>query len=263
MASPYYTKQPVYLEDPSGRFNNILSNKVHDPSDRVDELVELPGNNSYQLEGHMTEEKHYDLGSSPGETRSNLEIHGPTRLNFPYTPTISIINSASYSQYDLTHSNFQQRAFDSHHNMEINITAPMIVRSEEEALYVYNAAVWLRGTMKMSWMNDKRPGMPPPILRYNAHGIYENVPCVCRGFTWNLDSDIDYVEIPDPTKNQNLNLESLQRQVALGRLDRMIRVPVTNMFVLELAVTYSPKSIRENFSVKDYLSGNLKDKGYV
>ena len=27
MASPYFTKQPVYLEDPSGRFDNILSNK--------------------------------------------------------------------------------------------------------------------------------------------------------------------------------------------------------------------------------------------
>ncbi len=24
MATPYYTKQPVYLKDPSGRFSNIL-----------------------------------------------------------------------------------------------------------------------------------------------------------------------------------------------------------------------------------------------
>ena len=92
-------------------------------------------------------------------------------------------------------------------------------------------------------MKDKDPGMPPPILRFNAHGIYENVPCVIRDFTWNLDSDIDYVEIPG------------NRQI--------MRVPVTNMFVLTLQVTHSPKSIRENFSVRDYLSGRLKDQGYV
>ena len=221
MATPYYTKQPVYLEDPSGRFDNILPNR--ESSSTSSEYSEGP-RSRYAVE--MKNQK--------------------TRLNFPFTPTISVIQSANYSNYDLTHSNFQQRAFDSHTNMELNITAPMIVRSEEEALYVYNAAVWIRSTMKMSWMQDDNPGMPPPILRFNAHGVYENIPCIIRDFTWNLDSDIDYVEIPDPTNNK-----------------KIMRIPVTNMFVLSLSVTYSPKSIRENFSVKDYLAGNLKDKGYV
>jgi hypothetical protein len=221
MATPYYTKQPVYIEDPSRRFDNILPNR--ESSSTSSEYSEGP-RSSYAIE--MKNQK--------------------TRLNFPFTPTISVIQSANYSNYDLTHSNFQQRAFDSHTNMELNITAPMIVRSEEEALYVYNAAVWIRSTMKMSWMQDDNPGMPPPILRFNAHGVYENIPCVIRDFTWNLDSDIDYVEIPDPTNKR-----------------KIIRIPVTNMFVLSLSVTYSPKSIREKFSVKDYLAGNLKGKGYV
>mgnify|MGYP003971645311 CR=1 FL=1 len=212
MASPYYTKQPVYLEEPSGRYNNILTNAV----DGMDNP------NAY--------------------ARKNT----PTRLNFPFTPTISVIQSANYSSYDVTHSNFQQRAFDSHTNMELNITAPMIVRSEEEALYVYNAALFIRSVMKMTWLKDDEPGMPPPILRFNSHGIYENVPCMIRDFTWNLDSDIDYVEIPDPKNSK-----------------KIIRIPVQNMFVLSLSTTYSPKSVRENFSVKDYLAGNLKDKGYV
>ena len=129
MATPYYTKQPVYIEDPSGRFSNILTNEYEGPRNQYAKAL--------------------------------------TRLNFPFTPTISVIQSANYSKYDLTHSNFQQRAFDSHTNMELNITAPMIVRSEEEALYVYNAAVWIRSTMKMSWMQDDNPGMPPPILKGN------------------------------------------------------------------------------------------------
>jgi hypothetical protein len=243
MASPYFTKQPVYLEDPSGRFDNILPNA----ESSLDE-------SEFEREGPANR-----YVSNRAKKMKNQK----TRLNFPYTPTISIINSANYQRYDLTHSNFQQQAFDSHTNMECNITAPMIVRSKEEAEYVFRAATWLRSTMKMSWMKDDNPGMPPPILRFNAHGIYENVPCVIRDFTWNLDSDIDYVEIPDPTKSQLHSVESLQRQVALGRLDKMIRVPVSNMFVLTLAVTYSPKSIREKFSVKDYLNGSLKDQGYV
>ena len=222
MASPYLTKQPVYLEDPSGRFDNILPNTV------------------------ASLDKMRDYEDPQGRYAKKMK-NQTTRLNFPYTPTTSIINSANYSSYDLTHSNFQQRAFDSHMNMEINITAPMIVRSEEEALYVYKAATWIRSTMKMSWKNDVDPGMPPPILRFNAHGIYDDVPCVVRDFTWNLDSDIDYIEIQDPTSDKF----------------KIMRVPVTNMFVLTLSVTYSPKSIRKHFSVKDYLTGNLKDKGYV
>ena len=207
MATPYYTKQPVYLKDPSGRFSNIL--KSNEP---------LVGAAAKQA---MT------------STRNQ------TVLNFPFTPTISVIQSANYNQYDFDHSNFQQRTFVSHSNMDLNVTAPMLVRSEEEAEYVYNAAVWLRSTMKMSWKNDDNPGLPPPILRFYSHGIYENVPCVVRDFTWNLDADIDYVE------------------TAGG-----MRVPVMNTFVLSLSVTHSPRSIRE-FSVKDYLAGNLKDQGYV
>ena len=203
MASPYYTKQTVYLSEPSGRYSNILTKERQGPAGRY-------------------------------------RVNTPTILNFPFTPTISIISSSNYSEYGLTHANFQQRAFDSHSNMDLNVTAPMIVRSEEEAEYVYNAALYIRAVMKMQWLRDNDPGMPPPILRFNAHGVYNNVPCVISDFTWNLDSDIDYVE------------------TASG-----MRVPVSNMFVLSLSTTYSPKSVRENFSVKDYLAGNLKDKGYV
>jgi len=247
MATPYYTKQPVYLEDPSGNFDNILSNTKPDPVvkgptmnviDKPSVWVGEEGRNGYMSKPTY---KQVSLGGAGAMStpRTGYDLHGPTRLNFPFTPTISVIQSANYNSYDFDHSNFQQRAFVSHSNMELNITAPMLVRSDEEAEYVYNASVWLRSTMKMQWANDKNPGQPPPILRFNSHGIYNNIPCVVRDFTWNLDSDIDYVETNG------------------------MRVPVMNMFVLSLTVSYSPKSIRENFSVEDYLAGNLRNKGYV
>jgi len=252
MASPYYTKQPVYLEDPSRRFGNegnILSNfEISHEGEGFDreipEYTTLSKNTT--IDGYFVGFKGSKVKLSDktraslmgGPTLKDYDL-GPTRLNFPFTPTISVIQSATYNSYDFDHSNFQQRAFVNHTNMDLNITAPMIVRSEEEAEYVYNASTWIRRTMKMQWANDDNPGQPPPILRFNAHGIYDNVPCVVRDFTWNLDSDIDYVECNG------------------------MRVPVMNMFVLSLTVSYSPKNIRENFSVKDYLSGNLKDEGYV
>ena len=209
MAIPYKTRQPVYLTDPSGRLTN--------------------------MEG---------IGPSAATDSYNLAVKAS--INFPFTPTISVIQSANYSSYDLTHTNFQQRAFENSSNMDLNITAPMLVRNEEEALYIYNASLFLRSAMKMTFGQDANPGMPPPVLRFSSHGIYENVPCMIRDFTWNLDSDIDYVEIEDP-KNKK----------------KIMRIPVMNMFVLSLTTTYSPKSIRENFSVQEYLKGNLKDQGYV
>jgi len=223
MATPYYTKQPVYLEDPSGKFD-------------VDDEF---GNRSNILNNPNGTDARYKFQGPRNSYFGKDGTASTTRLNFPFTPTISVIQSANYSSYDIDHSNFQQRAFVSHANMDLNITAPMLVRSEEEAEYVYNASVWLRSTMKMQWANDKNPGQPPPILRFNGHGIYNNVPCVVRDFTWNLDSDIDYVNYKD------------------------MRVPVMNMFVLSLTVSYSPKNIREKFSVESYLAGNLKDEGYV
>jgi hypothetical protein len=124
----------------------------------------------------------------------------------------------------------------------------MVVRNAEEAEYVYHAAMFLRGAMKMSFGQDATPGLPPPVLRLYAHGIYENLPCQIRDFTWNLDSDMDYIETT----------------IKDGKGDDIdIRIPVMNMFVFSLQSTYSPKSVRENFSVEDYLSGKLRSQGYV
>ena len=120
------------------------------------------------------------------------------------------------------------------------MTAPVIVRSSSEAETVLQMANFLRGALKMDFgMQSDNAGLPPPILRLDAHGIYKNVPVLIRDFTWNLDSDIDYVETNGA------------------------RVPVQNMFVMSLTTTYSPKNVRKNFNMQDYLSGNLANKGYV
>ena len=169
-----------------------------------------------------------------------LGASGLATLNFPYTPTITVITSTGYSSYDLSHTNFQQRAFDMASNTEFNMTAPIMVRSEAEGQSVLKMAQFLRGALKMDFgRNSTNPGLPPPILRLDAHGIYTNVPVLVRDFTWNLDQDVDYLTIGNS------------------------RVPVQQVFVLSLTTSYSPKNVRENFTYNDFLSGKLSSKGYI
>ena len=170
-----------------------------------------------------------------------LSASGLGTIQFPYTPTLSVITQTGYSSYDLTHSNFQQRAFEMASNTEFNMAAPIIIRSEEEAQSVLKMGQFLRGALKMNFgWRDEDAGLPPPVLRLYAHGIYTNVPILVRDFTWNLDQDVDYIK------------------VASGE-----RVPVQQTFVLSLTTTYSPKNVRDNFTMNDFLSGKLKNKGYI
>jgi len=60
-----------------------------------------------------------------------LGASGLGAIQFPYTPTITVLTSTGYSSYDLSHTNFQQRAFDMSSNTEFNMTAPIIFRSEQ------------------------------------------------------------------------------------------------------------------------------------
>ena len=170
-----------------------------------------------------------------------LSGSGLSTFYFPYTPTITTISSTGYSSYDMTHSNFQQRAFDMATNAEISVTAPFVVENETQGEYLMKAMLFFRGAMKMNFgLNDANRGLPPPILRFNAYGLYENVPVLIRDFTHNLDSDVDYVELSSGAK-----------------------VPVVSNIVLSLTTTYAPKNVRENFTLDNYLSGQMKGNGYV
>jgi hypothetical protein len=125
-------------------------------------------------------------------------------------------------------------------NTELTLAAPIVIENEEQARHILNAMQFFRGAMKMNFgKNDPNKGLPPPVLRFTAHGVYTNVPVLIRDFTYNLDADVDYIEVDD------------------------FRLPVVSTFVLSMTTTYSPKNVRENFTLDAYLSGNLRGSGYV
>ena len=213
---------------------------------------------------------------------------GISRFNFPYTPTVSNIINANYSQAATTHSNFQQAFFESASNASFSVTAPILIENEAQAKHILKALDFFRGSMKMRFgKKDTDRGLPPPVLRFNAHGIYQNVPVVITDFTYNLDADVSYIEIDNPKTSNSTNRQNTYRD-AIMRMERRevedgvmtaegklsppnssgtsgekIRMPVSGTFVFSLMATYSPKSIRENFTLDEYLKGNLRGKGYV
>jgi len=220
-----------------------------------------------------------------------LLFSGIRKFNFPYTPTISNMINTNYTQATTTHSNFQQAFFESAANATFSVTAPILIENEAQAYHILRALDFFRGSMKMRFGKmDNQRGLPPPVLRFNAHGVFQNVPVVLTDFTYNLDADVSYIEIDNKNtvppqaggnrrgevhdilrRNERRPVEDgvmtaegkLSTQNSSGTPDEKIRLPVSGVFVFSLMATYSPKNIRENFTLQEYLRGNLRGKGYV
>lgn len=210
-------------------------------------------NTVYDLENEMSnpynETQHVYIKDPTGRLGSSVSTPIGNQVTgnvfyFPYTPTITNMNSTTYSSYDMTHSNFQQKAFDLSSNAVFSITAPMIARNSEEASSILRGVDFFRGAMKMGFgKNDPFAGLPPVVLQFYAYGIYEAVPVVLTDFTWNLDDSIDYIDFKSSGKP--------------------VRIPTTSTFVLSLQSTYGAKKVRNEFTLRDYASGALRSKGYV
>jgi hypothetical protein len=227
--NPYTDRQPVYITDPSGR----------------------------------------------------LTASGIQTFNFPYTPTVSSIINTNYSSAATTHSNYQQAFFESAANASFTVTAPILIENQAQGRHILKALNFFRGSMKMRFgKEDDQRGLPPPVLRFFAHGVHTNVPVLITDFTYNLDSDVSYIEIDDepafdtpPPLFGGMGSSSAsggsdpaeQEKPTPSRNESSMktRLPVSGMFVMSLITTYSPKSVRENFTLDKYLKGELKGQGYV
>ena len=119
-------------------------------------------------------------------------------LVFPYTPTIAIQSSATYTQLKTTHTNFQFQAFQHSDPGAITITAPMNVEDASQGLYWIAAMHYLRSLTKMFNGIDPKAGNPPPVVQLNGYGqyVFKNVPVVVTQFQTTLDSKCDYISVP-------------------------------------------------------------------
>jgi hypothetical protein len=116
-------------------------------------------------------------------------------LIFPYTPTINITETATYTPVTTIHSNYGFNAYKQSDPGSITITAPMYCEDSTQALYWIAALHYLRSVTKMFSGNDPKSGNPPPVVKFNAYGnyVFKDVPVVITNITVALPNDTDYI----------------------------------------------------------------------
>ena len=164
---------------------------------------------------------------------------------FPLTPTIQMSHSANYGTYDVTGSIYQQNYYINTPNPPMLITALFPANTVEEALYSVAALHFFKSCTKSDFGSQAgaTAGTPPPILKFTCYGSIHasNVPCVIRSFTYTLPEDTDYVEV---------------------EIDGEIQaVPTLSLLSLELVPQLTPKSVKNDFNIRSFASGELMKGG--
>jgi hypothetical protein len=193
------------------------------------------------------------LGGGPqfGSTRPFENIGGPAShsggIIFPFTPTISYNNQASYSNVAPTHTNFNNYFFKNSHTTPISITGKFTCQNEYEASLILAVQHLLRTLTKMRWGDDKGAGSPPPVCKLFAYGnsMLHDVPVAVQSWKLDLPNDVDYIQVGDGIKDYGVNF-----------------VPVSCSLTLELIPVYSRQQ-QLDYSVDKFNKGLMGDSGYL
>jgi hypothetical protein len=133
----------------------------------------------------------------------------------------------------------------------ITLNADFTVQNINEGQYLMAAIYFFRSATKMFFGAGPAAGNPPPIVYLNGYGQYylPNVPCVVTSFSHTMPSDVDYMDIPEPSVtrgSQGLN----------PRLNST-RMPTTSQMSLSLQPVYSRLAQSQGFSLEDFARGAL------
>jgi hypothetical protein len=185
--------------------------------------------------------KAYLKGPAAGPSNILNDFGG---ILFPYTPTISYDNQAQYGTVNPVHSNYTQYFFKNSQVGQISISAKFTVQNEREGKVWLGVVHLLRALTKMRWGKDVGAGSPPPVCRLEGYGDFmlRNVPVVISSFKFDLPDNVDYISVGGEYKNT--------------------LVPSITTINLGLNVMYSRREMQD-FSVDDWIQGNLRGQGYL
>ena len=164
---------------------------------------------------------------------------------FPYTPSITYDNQATYTAMSPTHSNYTQYFYKSSNVGPITITGKLTSQNQADAEVWLAIQHLLRSLTKMRFGSDENAGAPPPVCRLDAYGdmMLSNVPVSVVSWKMDLPDSVDYIAVKEGQYAQSL-------------------VPSISSLSITLNLMYSRKEIRE-FSVDKWIAGSLKNKGYL
>lgn len=119
---------------------------------------------------------------------------------FPYTPTMVISHSASYSSIHPVHTNYPFYAYENSQVDQLVIAGSFIVQNSLEAQYWVACMHYLRSITKMYYGQSEPQGAPPPIVKLNGYGdfVFKEVPVIITNFTVDMPQDVDYISTELP-----------------------------------------------------------------
>jgi hypothetical protein len=195
------------------------------------------------------------------ENRTKLQITAPQYFQgpaaalrstggiiFPNQPDVVYSQSANYSPYSLTHTNYTSHAYAGTPSPSIQITAQFTHSTQEEHLYTQGVIHFLRSVTKMYYgINDiggaggAEAGTPPPVLRFSAYGktMFEAVPVLVGTFSLPMQTDTDLIEVNG------------------------VALPAVMTVALDLMVQQSPDRQKLRFSKSSFLSGQAYGDGFI
>jgi len=133
---------------------------------------------------------------NPGILSPLTETDG---IIFPYLPRIDTSHQASYSSYDLTHSNYRGYFYSGSHQERIIVSATFTAQDTKEANYLLASMHFLKSCTKMFYGQDMQRGTPPPLVFLSGLGDYQfnEHPCAVELVNINLPNDVDYIKAGD------------------------------------------------------------------
>jgi|TARA_B100000073_G_scaffold348296_1_gene366211 hypothetical protein len=146
-------------------------------------------------------------GSKDASSNLLAPIAETNGMIMPYTPAIQVQHaSVEYTQYNIPQTNFDYMAYARRASPRLSVTMPYTANNVYEARYMLAVIHFLR-TVTMSYygiQNDKRRGVPPPILLFSAYGPYmfDKVPVLIQNVSFGLEQDVDYVPAGMPADYQ-------------------------------------------------------------
>lgn len=219
---------------------------------------------------------------------------GTDGVIFPYTPAIDTTYRAQYSNYDLTHSNYRGYFYGNSYTDVINIRAMFTAQDTREAEYLLAVIHFFRSVTKMFYGQDAQRGSPPPLVYLSGLGEYQfnEHSCLVSAFQYNLPSDVNYIRARSSNVVGGLNLttqrgkQSVSTPGNFAGLNRLAAallpvgglkkppspptlglnnptyVPTKIEISLSLLPVQSRQQVSNQFSVKDFASGNLLKGGF-
>lgn len=186
---------------------------------------------------------HLGLSGAGGTSNpiDNLQVGSRYGIVFQYTPTINVNGSATYNQIATPHNNYQANIFEMSMPAQFNVAWQMTAQTTEEADYMLGCMHFMRMMTKAHFGEpDPFAGTPPPVLEFSAYGQYQfnAVPVVVRSYTYDMNSEVDFVQTSYATQ-----------------------VPTFLQGFLDVAVQVTPDRTRKEFSFRGLADGSLLGRG--